>query len=138
MQVFTVHCRSENSASLSGLAEDAIFVKEGFSWPAFLIPAIWLIYKRMWWVLLAFVLLQLLITIAAGLVGLDGMTIFLCSLSINLLLGFEGNELYRWSLSRRRYRTSEIVTGADLSGAEHSFYSGKLGIGSSLTTGIAG
>lgn len=123
MQVFTVHYRSEAAASRGGLAEDALFVKEGFSWPAFLIPVFWLIYKRMWWVLAGYILVQTVMTGIAGFVGLGEGAAFLCSLALNLILGFEGNDLYRWSLHRRRYRLGAIVTGSGLEEAEHRFFS---------------
>ena len=122
MQVFTVHYRSEVESSPSGLAEDALFVKEGFSWPAFTVPAIWLIYKRMWWVLASYLVLQASLTGAAGAVGLGEWHVFLCSMALNLILGFEGNDFYRWSLARRRFRLGAIVAGSDLEEAEHRFF----------------
>ena len=33
------------------------FVKEGFCWPAFFVPALWLIYCRMWIELVLFVVI---------------------------------------------------------------------------------
>lgn len=123
MQVFTVHYRSESASSLAGLSEDALFVKEGFSWPAFVIPAIWLLYKRMWWVLAGYMALQIVFTTVAGAVDLGEGPIFLCSLALNLVLGFEANELYRWSLARRRFRMGAVVTGSDLAEAEQRFFS---------------
>ena len=58
MKTYTVHYRPEAGVSMTGLANDAILVKEGFSWPAFFIPFIWLIYQRMWIVFAAFIAIQ--------------------------------------------------------------------------------
>ena len=48
MNVYTVHYRQEAANSLTGLSEDTILVKDGFSWPALLFPLIWFLMNRMW------------------------------------------------------------------------------------------
>ena len=47
----------------------------------------------------------------------------ICSLALSAILGFEGNNLYRWSLERRRFRQQSIVTANSLVEAEHRFFS---------------
>lgn len=126
MKIYTVHCRSEAAASLTGLADDAILVKEGFSWPAFFVPYIWLIYKRMWWVLAGFVAVEIAVSLLVVSAGLGDSTAIACSLAISLIMGYEGNDLYRWSLSRRRYRLVAIVTGAGLEEAEQRYFSSLI------------
>lgn len=123
MRIYTVHHRQEASGSLVGLAEDVVLVKEGFSWPGLLIPLIWLIYKRMWIVLafylaaeagLAALLYGGFLPDIAGTAGL---------LALSLIVGFEGNDLYRWTLKRRRYREQGFVVGEDYAAAEHRYFS---------------
>ncbi len=123
MQIYTVHHRSEATGSLTGLSEDAVFVKEGFSWPAFLIPVIWLIYKRMWWVLAAVVAVQALVGGLSVWIGLPETVSVIGSLVISFILGFEGNELYRWTLARKRYQLAAVVAGAGREEAEFRFFS---------------
>jgi hypothetical protein len=137
MKIYTVHHRIEAAASLTGLSEDAIFVKEGFSWPAFFVPLIWLIYKRMWWVLAGFVAVEIALTTFIAASGLGDGSAIAVSFAINLIMGFEGNDLYRWSLARRRYKLAAIVTGAGQEDAEHRYFSDVIG-GSRLAAPGAG
>ena len=122
MKVYTVHYRQEASGSLIGLGEDAILVKEGFSWPAFLVPLIWLAYKRMW------IVLAFYVAAAAGLTLLEQgevvaeSALFVGNLALNLILGLEGNDIYRWSLQRRRYREHAVVVGQNLVSAEQRYF----------------
>lgn len=123
MKIYTVHNRQEASGSLVGLAEDVILVKEGFSWPALFIPLIWLIYKRMWIVLGFYLAAEagLMATVYGGLLPEIGATAG--TLALSLILGFEGNDLYRWTLHRRRYREHGFSVGEDYAAAEHRYFS---------------
>ncbi len=132
MKIYTVHHRSEAAGSLTGLTEDAIFVKEGFCWPAFFVPVIWLIYKRMWWVLVGLLAIEAALTAFIAVAGLGDGSAIAMSLAINLIMGFEGNDLYRWSLARRRYKLAAIVVGAGQEEAEHRYFSDVIA-GSRLT-----
>ena len=123
MKTFTVHYPPESGVSMTGLARDAILVKEGWCWPAFLIPFIWLLYNRMWIALAVYVAVELALAgIIAGLGAPDAFAL-VCSLAVSIILGLEGNNLYRWSLERRRYRQHAIITAANLVEAEHRFFS---------------
>jgi hypothetical protein len=127
VRIYTVHHRQEASGSLTGLGEDVILVKEGFSWPAFFLPLIWLIYKRMW------IVLAFYIAVAVGLTALDQTelvpesAVFVGNLAINLILGLEGNDLYRWTLARRRYREQAVVMGNSLVTAEQRYFAAIAG-----------
>ena len=122
MKTYTVHYPPESGVSMTGLARDAILVKDGFSWPAFLVPLIWLIYNRMWIVLAIYVAIEIAFAaIAAGLSMPDGLTM-VASLAVSFIIGFQGNDFLRWSLERRRYRQHAVVAGANLPDAEHRFF----------------
>lgn len=122
MKTYTVHYPPESGVSMTGLARDAILVKDGFSWPAFLVPFIWLLYNRMWIVLVIYVAAEIaLAAIAAGLHLPDGLTMVM-SLALSAIIGFQGNDFHRWSLERRRYKQQSIVAGGNLSEAEHRFF----------------
>jgi len=122
MKIYTVHYRPESGVSLTGLANDAILVKDGFSWPAFLVPFIWLLYNRMWIVLAIYVAIEIALASIAGGLGLpEGLTM-VCSLALSAIIGFQGNDFYRWSLERRRYTQHATVAGSSLPEAEHRFF----------------
>ena len=122
MRIYTVHHRQEASGSLTGLGDDAVLVKEGFSWPAFFIPLIWLIYKRMWIVLAFFLAVTIALTALARIADLPDSAMLVGSLAINLIMGLEGNDLYRWTLARRRYREQAVVVGHNLVTAEQRYF----------------
>jgi len=122
MRIYSVHHRQESSGSLTGLGEDVILVKEGFSWPAFFVPLIWLIYKRMWIVLAFYVAVAVGLTVLAELALVPESAVFVGNLAINLILGLEGNDLYRWTLARRRYREQAVVMGNSLVTAEQRYF----------------
>lgn len=124
MRVYTVHHRQEASGSLTGLGEDVILVKDGFSWPAFFLAPIWLIYKRMWIVLAFYVAVAIALTVLAEMALAPDSAVFVGNLAVNLLLGLEGNDLYRWTLARRRYREQAAVVGHDLMTAEQRYFEG--------------
>jgi len=121
-KLFTVHYPEEAARSLTGLGEQAVLVKEGFSWPAFLLAPAWLVFKRMWIVLTLFVAAALAIGALsyAGRISEDVAT--LLSIGLQLLLGFEGNDLYRWTLERRRYRERAVVSADNAVAAERRFF----------------
>ena len=122
MRIYTVHHRQEATGSLTGLGEDAVLVKEGFSWPAFFIPLIWLVYKRMWIVLAFYVAATVGLALLADFAAAPETAVFVGSVAINLLLGLEGNDLYRWTLARRRYREQAVVVGRNLVTAEQRYF----------------
>ncbi len=121
-KIYTVHYREEAKGSLTGLGEDAILVKVGFSWPAFLFSPIWLAWKRMWIVLALFLAAEIGIVALVIAQWLPDDAIGIISLTLHLFMGFEGNDLYRWTLNRRRYRERAVVAGPNLEAAEQRFF----------------
>jgi hypothetical protein len=126
-RLYTVHYREEAKGSLPALADEAVLVKVGFSWPAFLVPFVWLIWKRMW-IVLAFYLVA-----EAALIGLavrpvlPDNALLVLSFALHLLLGLQGNDLYRWTLDRRRYRERGAVAAEDAAAAERRYFAGLAG-----------
>jgi hypothetical protein len=122
VRIYTVHHRQEASGSLIGLAEDAVLVKEGFSWPAFFVAPVWLIYKRMWVVLAFYIAVIVGLSLLAQGFAVTENAVFLGNLAVHLILGLEGNDLYRWTLERRRYREHAVVVGRNLVTAEQRYF----------------
>ncbi len=56
MTVYSVYEPPTQAPDLAERADRLAFVKEGFSWPALLVPLLWLLYYRMW---IEFILLVL-------------------------------------------------------------------------------
>ena len=103
-------------------ADDVVFLREGFSWWALLFPLLWLAIKGMWIVLIIALAAQFLIWAIAEALGFGEAMRLIFSLAINLILGFQGNELLRWTYERRGFREVGLVEAHDLEEAEYRFF----------------
>lgn len=122
MTLYSVHAPGAEAPDLADRADALAFVKEGFSWPALFVPALWLIYQRMWIELLVFVVLIVGLQAAFAWAGIDLGLVQWITLAVMLLFAIEANDLRRAALSRRGYRLAGIVTGRDREAAELSFF----------------
>lgn len=111
MLTFTAHRKAE-VLSHDEAADGVIFVKDGFSWPAFLVPFVWLIWHRLWRALGGYILAVAGLAGVGYLAGLpEGLGTSL-GLLLNLYMGLEGNNLRRKALARRGYQeVADIVAG---------------------------
>ena len=120
MSVYTVQAPTDALGDPE--PERAVFLREGFSWPAFVFAGLWLLWHRLWamvalWLLAYGVLAWLTVWHIFGL----GTTL-LIALALCLLLGSEGNSLLRRKLARRRYRLLDVVIAAAPEIAERLFF----------------
>jgi hypothetical protein len=135
MKLYTVHYRHEDARSVAALAERAILVRDGFSWPALAFGPVWLAWRGMWIVLAFYVAVMLVVAAAARLFGVPDGAVLVVSTAVNLVLALEGNGLYRWTLERRRYHERAVVTGASLAEAEERFFAGRAALGHDMASG---
>jgi Protein of unknown function (DUF2628) len=119
---YSVHAEPWNPATTPQGADRAVMVKEGFSWPAFLIALPWLIWHRMWMVLLLYLAAVIGLVALAEYVPLPDDAVTIVSILIALLLGFEGNNLLRWTLARRGYEEIGEVVAETPQAAEMRFF----------------
>ncbi len=103
-------------------ADDVVLLREGFSWWALIFPLPWLVIKGMWIVLLVALGVQFAIWALAEALHLSDAMRLAMSLSINLILAFEGNNLLRWTYERRGFEELGLVHGEDLDEAEFRFF----------------
>ena len=122
MTVYAVYEPPSEAPDVEARAEGLVFVKEGFSWGALLVPGIWLIWRGLWLELIAFIALFALLGWLFG-DGAAGKTIFgWLSLAIIVLFAFEANDLRGAALERRGYRAAGLATGPDRDSAELAFF----------------
>ena len=116
-KVYTAHVRGRGS-----LDSDIVFVKDGFSWPAFFFTGIWALWHRLW----LFALIVFAGGIAIGLISdfidLDPLTDAALGLAWAALVGYEANDAHRRALANRGYDLEDIVLGQTLSQVEHRFF----------------
>jgi len=120
MAIFTVHMPPA-PAGEAPAADKIVFLRDGFSIPAFLFGPFWLVWHRAW--LPAALWTAALVLIGAGttlVASKDAMSIV--SFAMATALGFEGPRLLAWSLARRGYSERSVVQGDDLDEAEDVFF----------------
>jgi Protein of unknown function (DUF2628) len=121
--VYSVYEPSKEAPEIEARADALQFVKEGFSWPAFLVPALWLIFCRMWIELIVFIAILALVQVIAGGAQEAGAQLAgWVTIAISVLLGFEANDLRSAALERRGYRLIGIAEGRGRTDAELSFF----------------
>ena len=123
MNLYTVHYRLETENSLTGLAQDVVLVKDGFNWSALFLPSVWFLAKKMWFVFAIYLVIQAILIAIVFLGELPTEVLSITKITGNIILGFEGNNLQRWSLERARYKERETVAARDIIAAEHRFFS---------------
>ena len=120
MTTFTVHepppRKNEETASPVRFA----FVRDGFYFWAFLLGPVWMLYHRLWLVLLIYLAGTTAIQAALWALGVSGLVKFTVGLLIAVLVGFEAGSLRRWSL--RRWTNRGIVVAYNREAAEHRFF----------------
>jgi hypothetical protein len=114
---YTVHVRGRGRADA-----DVIFVKDGFSWPAFFFTVIWALYQRLWMFALVVAASGIAIGMASELLLLDPLTDAAVGLGWSALVGFEANDARRRALLRRGYDDEDVILGQNLAQAEHRFF----------------
>lgn len=126
MAVYTIHEPVNPAPTVSRRAEEIVFVKEGFSWLAFLIGAPWLIIRGLW---LEFLIIFAIFGVFASLfaaLGVSFEAVRWIFLFLNLILGFEFHNLERWKLERKGYRLIGMVSGRDFAECERRFFEAWL------------
>jgi hypothetical protein len=124
--VYSVYEPPAPAADIVERAERLAFVKEGFSWPAFLVPVLWLLYYRMWVEFILLSLVYVALQLAFGTSAAGQTLVGWASFAIAVLFAFEANDLRAVSLERRGYRLAGVASGRDQTEAERSFFTAWL------------
>jgi len=122
MAIYTVHQRPVDRGNPLPDAERIVFVRDGFSFWAFLIAPVWMLWHRMWLVLLGYVIVLAAADAALSALGASSIAFSVIGLFISILVGLEASTLRRFSLRRRGFRNIGIVSGADREDAERRFF----------------
>jgi hypothetical protein len=118
MRYYTVHSPDGDYET----PEDYLFVKDGFSWPALFVPLIWIIWHRLWLVLVWYVVF-ILVVIWAGRLLNDDIATAVAILG-SLLFAFEANNMRRHALEDRGWQEVGSSFGKDITEAEARFFAG--------------
>jgi len=122
MSIYTVHQPPLDSGAAAAEPYRFVFVRDGFSWWAFLLTPLWMLRHRLWLALAIFLLASAALDAGLRALGASVFTLILTSLLISLLAGLEAGTLRRFKLARRHWRNIGVVTGDDVEDAERRFF----------------
>jgi hypothetical protein len=122
MPRYSVHARSAKPEAIRADADKIRFVKEGFSWWGFFFPLPWLIVKGMWEIVVLVIVVLIAIGAIVAVLDLPETAAIVLACGINLITGFIGYDLYRWTLQRRGLVDIGPASGDDRDEAEMRFF----------------
>jgi hypothetical protein len=122
MATFTVHLPREGAAA----PEKIVFIREGFSYPAFIFGPFWLLWKRAWIPAALWALLLALLAWTGSLLKMPPDAVGVVAFALSAMLGFEGDRILAWSLRRRGYAEGDVVIGDNEAEAEEVFFGRQM------------
>ena len=122
MAIYTVHQPPLNSDQSAPDPERFAFVRDGFSFWAFLLAPLWMLRHRLWLVFVGYVILAIALQIGLRSIDASSPVTVTVGALLALLVGFEAATLRRFTLARRRWDNVGIVVGSDLESAERRFF----------------
>jgi hypothetical protein len=103
-------------------AERFAFVRDGFSFWAFLLAPLWMLRHRMWLVLASYVGIMAVVETIIIALGASRTSVAFVAFLISLLVGLEAGTLRRITLTRRGWKNVGVVSGDDVEDAEWRFF----------------
>ena len=122
MPVYTVH---EPPVRTPGALADPArfaFVRDGFYLWAFLLTPLWMLWRRLWLVLVLYLIGSACIEAGMRIYGMSATMISFVAILISFLVGLEASSLQRFTLKRRGWKNIGVVSGSDLEDAERRFF----------------
>jgi len=123
MPVYTVLEPLRNGGSLGERADHVVFLRDGFSWTAFLFTPLWLVCQRLWISVVVYSIAMVAVQFGLRMAGIDIGGQLLIGILIALLFGLEAANLRRWAMTRRgSWRELGTVVAANRDEAEQRFF----------------
>jgi hypothetical protein len=120
MAVYTVHQPPLKKYESSSDPERFAFVRDGFSFWAFLFGPVWMLWHCMWLLLLGYIAVAVMLEAGLYYAGAPGGTRFFAGLAFAILVGIEAGTLRRFTL--RRWRNIGVIVADDRDAAERRFF----------------
>jgi hypothetical protein len=124
MSVYTVHEPPLRAAQAAANPERFIFVRDGFYFWAFVFSVLWMLWHRMWLVLVIYIAVAVGIETVLRYAGVPGPVPGIVAVLLSLLVGLEAGTLRRFTLARRGWKNVGIISAHDLEDAERRFFGG--------------
>ncbi len=126
MSIYTVHEPPLRAGTPAPEPERYVFVRDSFSFWAFLFGPLWMLRYRMWLVFVLYVVGSLVLEGLVVVAGASDVVIAAIGLLISLWVGLEAATLRRFTLRRRGWTDVGVVSGEDREAAERRFFDAWL------------
>jgi uncharacterized protein (DUF58 family) len=104
---------------------DTIFIRDGFSWFAFLFPLPWLLFRRLWIAAIIAVVLYLVSILIAEQYGLDALPVAF-SFLLSLWVALEGGEARVRRHERLGWQVDRVLVAHNVADAEEIYFTEKV------------
>lgn len=111
-----------DGARTQAAAERVVFLREKFSFWAFILTPFWLLRHRLWLGFLAWLVAFIAIAVIGSMLGFGPYGALAASFFPSLVFGMEATNLRARKLMRRGYRDAGVVIAEDLEMAERRFF----------------
>ncbi|MEZ5648715.1 MAG: DUF2628 domain-containing protein [Alphaproteobacteria bacterium] len=115
MRVYTVHLSSDPAA-------DPLFLKEGFSFWAFLFPLPWALWNRLWIESAFWVLIGAALFVTRERLGISPSIITATGLAAQIIFAFEARDFLRARLKRNGWWQTAVIFERDQDAAVQRWY----------------
>ena len=122
MSVYTVYAPPLRATDTAPDPERFVFVRDGFSFSAFLFSVIWMVWHRLALVLLLYVVIAAAVETALRYAGFSDLVLAAVAVALSFLVGAEASTLRSFTLERRGFTTVGVVGGDNLEVAERRFF----------------
>jgi len=122
MSVYTIYEPPLRAGELAPDPDRFVFVREGFYFWAFVLAPLWMLWHRLWLVLVLYIVIAAGIENASYYADVGAAGVAVIQLALSFLVGLEASTLRRFTLTRRSFRNVGIVVGDDLESAEQRFF----------------
>ncbi len=121
MRVYTVHESADPPADRIDRAEALRFVRDGFTWTAALFAPLWMIARGLWFALIHYLIGVAVLAALSVALGLSDEIRAVLFLAVHVLVGFEADEIERWTLARNGWQMIGSITGESALDCERRF-----------------
>ncbi|MBI3701402.1 MAG: DUF2628 domain-containing protein [Afipia sp.] len=123
MAIYTVHAPAGYGVDVRATGDKVVFVRDGFYVWALIAALIWLVWHRLWLALIGYIAISITAELLFKAMDVGVVTRFAVMIVFAVLMGFEAGTLWRWTLSRGKWRQVDIVSAANEEEAERKFFS---------------
>lgn len=111
---------------LNETLSQAVVLKDGFSFPAFIFTGFWLLSKKIWLGFLVFATVYVALLLAQANLGLTAAALVICQFALGIFLGLEGHHLLGQKLLAKGWKLADVVEARNHDEAERRFFERAL------------